>query len=291
MATGVHPQNVTGANYNNAYTDSYKYPEDVGGNTKEYPHYIRFIARKLNSASSTSMAYGEVDLYMPPDALKAQYSQTIGDVDMGTAIQIAEGSKSVDQFKAAGGDAGLGALVASVNVMMDTAKAATSQIVGTALSSSTAKQAIEKSTGAILNPHKAVVYQGPGGFREFSYTFVMVPKNVSEAKVIFNIVKFFKIRMHPGVGSAGINDISSLTLSYPDEFDIKYHVNNREADGSDFTKPLFKIHRCFMESFAADYTTSGLVSFMDDNQPVTTTISMSFKETQLLTKADIDAGY
>ena len=46
-----------------------------------------------------------------------------------------------------------------------------------------------------------------------------------------------------------------------------------------------------MESFSTDYTTSGIVSFMDDAQPVTTTISMSFKETQLLTKADIDAGY
>ena len=36
---------------------------------------------------------------------------------------------------------------------------------------------------------------------------------------------------------------------------------------------------------------AGLVSFMDDDHPLTTTISMSFKETQLLTKADIDEGY
>ena len=46
-----------------------------------------------------------------------------------------------------------------------------------------------------------------------------------------------------------------------------------------------------MESFATDYTTSSLVSFMDDDQPLTTTISMGFKETQLLTKKDIDEGY
>ena len=65
----------------------------------------------------------------------------------------------------------------------------------------------------------------------------------------------------------------------------------RLVDGSDSTKPLFKIHKCFMESFAADYTTSSLVSFLDDAQPLTTTISMGFKETQLLTKKDIDAGY
>ena len=294
--TSTHPQNVTGGNYNTAYADSYKYPEDVGGNSKEYPHYIRFIARKQNSASGTMVSYGEVDLYMPPDALKTSYSQTIGDVDMGTAIQIAEGSQNVDQFKEGlSKDLSLSSvgqtIAGGTNVAMDTAKAATAQLLATAFSQSSAKQAIEKATGAIINPHKAVVYQGPGGFRTFSYTFVMVPKSKKEAESIFNIVKFFKIRMHPGVGSAGINDISSNTLSYPDEFDIKYHVNNSPADGKDFTRPLFKIHRCFMTEFGVDYATSSLVSFLEDDQPVTTTISLSFKETQLLTKKDIDEGY
>ena len=46
-----------------------------------------------------------------------------------------------------------------------------------------------------------------------------------------------------------------------------------------------------MESFSADYTTSGLTSFMEDDQPLTTTITMSFKETQLLTKSDIEQGF
>jgi hypothetical protein len=153
-------------------------------------------------------------------------------------------------------------------------------------------QAVSKATGQILNPHKAVVYQGPGGFRTFSFTFILVPKSADEAKEIFNIVKFFKKRMHPGTGAgAGINNLSSVTLTYPDEFEIQYFVNNKPADGTDPTKPLFKIHKCFMESFAVDYTTSSLVSFLDDAQPLTTTISMGFKETQLLTQKDIDAGY
>ena len=51
--TSTHPQNVTGGNYNTAYAASYKYPENVGGNSKEYPHYIRFIARKQNSGSGS----------------------------------------------------------------------------------------------------------------------------------------------------------------------------------------------------------------------------------------------
>ena len=153
-------------------------------------------------------------------------------------------------------------------------------------------QAVSKATGQVLNPHKAVVYQGPGGFRVFTYTFVMMPKDSFEAEEIFNIVKFFKSRMHPGTGTgAGINSLSSVTLTYPDEFEIKYYVNGKHADGFDFTQPLFNIHNCFMDSFGVDYSTSGLTSFTDDNQPLTTTMTLSFKETQLLTKKDIDEGY
>ena len=303
--TSTHPQNVTGANYNNAYTQSYKYPEDVGGNTKEYPHYIRFIARKLNSASGTLTSIGEVDLYMPPDALKTSYSQGVGDVELGGFIKMAGANMEGVGAKMAAGDVGAaGAAFDAIkgniagadkfNMIKDMGKAlvggAAKQVAGFA--GGTGAQAISRATGQILNPHKAMVYQGPGGFRTFSFTFVLVPKSADEAKEIFNIVKFFKRRMHPGTGTgAGINDISSVTLTYPDEFEIKYYVNNKLVDGSDSTKPLFKIHNCFMESFATDYTTSSLVSFMDDDQPLTTTISMGFKETQLLTKTDIDAGY
>jgi hypothetical protein len=273
------------------------YPVGAGGSGSDFPHYIRFTAKRSGPANDTFSA-GEVVLYMPPDALKTSYSQSIGDVDMGTAIQVAGGSKSTEQMMAGlakkddwfGAGTAWEAIKGSFNVGADTAKAAGALLLASA-AGDVGRQAVEKASGAILNPHKAVVYQGPGGFRTFSYTFVMVPKSKQEAKEIFNIVRFFKLRMHPEVGSGGINEISSVTLTYPDEFEIKYYVNGRSVDGSDATKPLFKIHNCFMETFAVDYTTSSLVSFMDDEQPLTTTMSLSFKETQLITKADIRKGY
>ena len=290
------PDQSTGANYNSGVGDSFVYPVGTGS-SDDYPHYIRFIARRTfnTTSSARGASNGEVVLYMPPDALKTTYSQSIGDTDLGSAIQIAEGSQSMkkmeNNLKETGVFNTLGnAIGGGFNVALDTSLAAAASI-GAAAVGDGARQAIEKSTGQILNPHKAVVYQGPGGFRTFSYTFIMVPKSADEAKVIFNIVKFFKLRMHPGTGAAGINDISSVTLTYPDEFEIKYYVNNKLVDGSDSSTPLFKIKNCFMDTFTADYTTSGLVSFMDDDHPLTTTISMSFKETQLLTKADIDEGY
>ena len=281
--------------------DMFTYPKDTNPGL---PHYIRFIAKRsyTSTQSRRGTPNGEVVLYMPPDALKTSYTQSIGDVEMGGFISLAGQDVAGAGDAMARGDI-TGALSAAVlikgqiagadalNVLKDVGKAA----VGGALKKVGATQggqAISKATGQILNPHKAVVYQGPGGFRTFSFTFQLVPKSADEAKEIFDIVKFFKRRMHPGTGAgSGINNLSSVTLTYPDEFEIKYYVNNKEVDGSDPTKPLFKIKNCFMESFSTDYSTSNLVSFMDDGNPLTTTIAMSFKETELLTKQDIDAGY
>jgi len=289
------------ASNNSGAGDAFTYPKNTNPGL---PHYIRFIAKRsyTSTTSARGTSNGEVVLYMPPDALKTSYSQSIGDVEMGGFIALAGSDMKATGAQMAGGDF-TGAMASALaikgkiagaeklNILADVGKAA----AGGALkrfAGTQGGQAISKATGQILNPHKAVVYQGPGGFRTFSFTFQLVPKSADEAKEIFNIVKFFKKRMHPGTGTgAGINEVSSVTLTYPDEFEIQYFVNNKPADGTDPTKPLFKIHKCFMESFAADYTTSGLVSFLDDDQPLTTTISMSFKETQLLTKADIDAGY
>jgi hypothetical protein len=299
-----HPNNSTGSNYNTGAGDAFTYPKNTNPGL---PHYIRFIAKRsyTSTTSTRGSSNGEVVLYMPPDALKTSYSQGVGDVELGGFIKMAGANMEGVGAKMAAGDVGAaGAAFDAIkgniagadkfNMIKDMGKAlvggAAKQVAGFA--GGTGAQAISRATGQILNPHKAMVYQGPGGFRTFSFTFVLVPKSADEAKEIFNIVKFFKRRMHPGTGTgAGINDISSVTLTYPDEFEIKYYVNNKLVDGSDSTKPLFKIHNCFMESFATDYTTSSLVSFMDDDQPLTTTISMGFKETQLLTKTDIDAGY
>ena len=282
-------------------SDNFTYPKNTNPGL---PHYITFIAKRsyTSTTSTRGTSNGEVVLYMPPDALKTSYSQGIGDVEMGGFIALAGADMAGAGAQMAAGNlagtlAAVGALKGKVegadklNVITDMGKAAAAGLLKK-FAGTQGGQAVSKATGQILNPHKAMVYQGPGGFRTFSYTFVLVPKSADEAKEIWKIVRFFKKRMHPGTGTgAGINDIKSTTLTYPDEFEIQYYVNNSLVDGKDETKPLFKIHKCFMESFATDYTTSSLVSFLDDGNPLTTTISMSFKETQLLTKKDIDEGY
>ena len=62
--------------------------------------------------------------------------------------------------------------------------------------------------------------------------------------------------------------------------------------------PLFRIDRCFLETCTVDYSTDGVPAFFqkDSNDggqayPVTTTLSLAFKETKILTREDIVEGY
>ena len=180
--------------------------------------------------------------------------------------------------------------------------------------------ALQKKAGRIQNPHKAVIYSGPGGFRTFSFNYVMQPQNKDEAKSIASIVHFFKYHMHPGtpthqvtevIGSDDMGNVStatrdaggdintSMSLTYPEEFKITMNVNRRVAKGTQGTSKspqvgqLFKIKNCFLESCAVDYSTSGAPAFIVDGEvaPVTTTLSLSFKETVLMTKNSIKQGF
>ena len=286
----------------------YKYPLTMGSQTdgNDGDHRITFAALKSRFSTDVPESVGMVALYLPPDALKTSYTQTYGDVDMGAAIGIATSGANLEaagQALAGGNIGAAGEAVTKIlgNVtgsgLFDVVKkeAAAAATASFASKAGAVKQAIERASGTILNPHKAVIYNGPGGFRTFSYNFSMTPKSPSEARSINNIVYFFKRHMHPSVGGGGaINSVSSLTLKYPDEFSISYTVNKTRSPDADPSgqEPLFRIKNCFLESFAVDYTTSSLPVFIDDDgEPQTTTISMQFKETELITKEDVDVGY
>ena len=322
-----------------------KYPLDVGDRGSEYPHTIHFSARKRNLSSQnqkSSRPEGDVILFLPADALKTSYSQTFGDSDLGAVgaglsgvtsgqaldavaniertIQSATGGAAGAAFGAAGSalSAATGAF-GGIDISSALAQATVNEAVG-GLSgpAGNARDAILKKAGRIINPHKAVIYQGPGGFRVFNYSFSMSPESKSEAEAISKIVYYFKYHMHPGIPSisdsggpnsgrdpvrtsTGGNINSSVTLSYPEEFTITARVNFNEEVGTEGNKgnattlrPLFKIDKCFLESLSVDYSTSGGPAFIHDQNtttPATTTLTLQFKETVLMTKEKISRGF
>ena len=324
MSYGSVPHPGSGGSYSRGGILSY--PAGVGVNA-EYPHSIEFTARKRNLSSSNqraSTSLGSVVLYLPADALKTSYSQTFGDADLGA---IGAATASIDETAAAGvvnqidktlrnvGAGRTDSAIASLSgALAEFKRGAGGVSVGNALAQATVNEALNRpgvgpikdalfrKAGRIINPHKAVIYQGPGGFRIFNYSFVMSPESQAEAETIAKIVHYFKYYMHPGIPSsdpsrANIN--SSVTLSYPEEFKITARVKNVSDAGttgepmSARVKPLFKIDHCFLESLSVDYSTSGGPVFIVDGitAPATTSLTLQFKETVLMTKEKIREGY
>ena len=318
----------------------YKYPLNVGETGSEFPHSIHFSARrhlKDSPNESASVSEGDVILYLPADALKTSYSQSFNDTDLGAAGMAGIGAedaaglvRSITNTVTSGANLDLGDAFSEVGGVVSTAinaignanlKAAIAQsAVNEGFRNlqgplGTARDAILRKAGRIINPHKAVIYQGPGGFRVFNFSFSMSPENISEARVIAKIVHYFKYYMHPGVPSTsyqsgpggptavrrstGGNINSSITLSYPEEFKITARVKNvtdpgtTGTPGSESVKPLFKIDNCFLESLSVDYSTSGGPAFIVDGitAPATTSLTLQFKETVLMTKEKIEEGY
>tara|TARA_B100000287_G_C20564970_1_gene754086 strand:- start:290 stop:1207 length:918 start_codon:yes stop_codon:yes gene_type:complete len=300
-----------------------KYPSDLDSNNL-YKHRIQF-KNKVHQNQSNQSRYGEksVHLYMPADALKTSYSQTFADTDLGAFGNLARNfsQDKIDQVATAATSGNVDRMMSTLaNIGLDKSnqravtqalvKGAVKQVIGGETGAGTVA-ALTGKVGAIINPFKAVMYTGPGGFRTFSFTFIMQPENKNEADTIKEIVRFFKYNMHPGLSNLEWDAVkashhrdakdarsetgkitTSAYLTYPDTFEIKLQPQGKEQTTNSTKNSLFKIKPCFLESFNVDYSTSGGPAFFDnDGSPATTTIAMQFKETELMTRQSIDQGY
>ena len=78
-------------------------------------------------------------------------------------------------------------------------------------------------------------------------------------------------------------------LTLPSTFDIHYmyqHSKEYAAENNFYSK----IARCVLESVTVENTPEGVKSFAS-GAPTAQTMTLKFKETELLTKGKINAGY
>ena len=329
----------------------FKYPLTLGSNNEEEGnhHIITFVALKYNENRGKDSLGDEVNLYITGDALKSTYGQTYADVGLGAVGGFLMQSKGTEEvYKAIEGAVGsaagfdLGGIIKNISGV-GANEDMSGKMAGGTLKSALVKgqmqtirkgvagafpgamEALDAKRGAVMNPHKALVYQGPGGFRTFTFTYKFSPASLKEAKSVANIVYFFKYHMHPSMDQNASNVgktkyttshgsrqhgrqaamFKSINLKYPDEFLLEIRPRSKpqkdklgEPKQDMQTNPLFRIDRCFLETCVVDYSTDGVPAFFqkdsedgDQAYPVTTTLSLAFKETKILTREDIVEGY
>ena len=146
------------------------------------------------------------------------------------------------------------------------------------------KAAAEMRSGVVLSDRMELAFQGIDK-RTFQYEFKMNPKSEEEAIEIRNIIRAFKFNMLPEFEGS---DSHGRALVVPNTFDIEYHWNGAE------NQFLHKISTCVLESMNVSYggdkykTHAGTA---EGAPPIDTTLSLTFKELDLITRQKAKEGF
>ena len=145
------------------------------------------------------------------------------------------------------------------------------------------REAIEIGRAEVIADRMQLAFKGVDR-RSFQYTFKMTPRNAREADEIKKIVAAFKFNMMPEY-KEGKRD----TLNYPATFDIEYHYKGKRNDY------LNRVSECFLENVQVQYGGDRYKTFDPHNSegapPVETSVTLAFKEIEILHREKIKDGF
>jgi hypothetical protein len=139
------------------------------------------------------------------------------------------------------------------------------------------KTALSASSKTALNPFKETIFESVD-FRTFAFKYKFLPKSKQESEAVRNIVKLFKYHMHPDISK------NKLFFIYPSEFQITYYFQSTENNY------FHKFAPCALASMEVSYGGEQFSSF-DDGNPTEVNMTLTFQETEILTKSLVDQGY
>ena len=228
----------------------------------------------------TSKLVKTIALYFPP-SVQQSYNLSYNDQEIGKAAafgaEVIQGfidkGFNIDSFKGAADPAfaGIKAIVNDMGIKaLDNVAPGSSALI-----------AINR--GKVLAPRMELMFEGIGK-RSFTYSFTFTPSSETEANMVFDIIKTF--RFH---AASEYTDSLGFELAIPDQFEIEYYTKSSTPNGY-----LHKIGTCVLES--VDVTYGGEKMTWHETSPkgaapTKTTMVLSFKELQVITKDQIEEGF
>ena len=146
-----------------------------------------------------------------------------------------------------------------------------------------AVQGFNRLFGQANNPYLEVLFDSMA-LRTFTYNFTFAPRNQAETDEAQRIIQVFRFHMAPEVQGG-----QSRFLTLPSEFDIHYMYQSKSGIASE-NDYYNKIGTCVLQNCDVNYTPGAVKSFKD-GAPTKITMSLTFKETDALTKDRIAEGY
>lgn len=235
---------------------------------------LKYEPKKINGfgfgerSGSSGRTIGTVTLPIP-GGLSDSNACNWGDDSMGP-LKLAAASFALEALTP-DGSTQLGGVIGDLKSQLVTNNTEMKQLIQAKASAaaigSDANSLFSRTQGMILNPNLELLFQAPT-LRPFTFQFKMSPRSADEAKVITQIIRFFKQGMAP------IREESRLFLKTPHTFRIKYVQLGSQEE----SKFLNKFKECALLSCSIQYTPEGNYAPYEDGAMSSYQMSLQFKE-------------
>lgn len=237
--------------------------DSVEGLKKQFNSVKDFFSgdaqKTLNFKPKKKRKVSTVSLYIP-DTLNFQYNAGYGNLslqDVANEVAVKASGSGVPILNTLGKMGSLGLSVAQSNA---------------------AKLALS-TQGLAINPQQQLLFDGID-FRTYQMAFTFTPYTRQEAEAVRQIVKLFRYHAAPQITTTG----AGMFFVPPSTFDLDFLFNGQRNNN------ITKVTESVIESIDVNYAPNGWAAY-DNGAPVQTTLTMNFKEIELVDKDKINAGY
>jgi hypothetical protein len=137
-----------------------------------------------------------------------------------------------------------------------------------------------KGTGYALNPNQQVLFDGID-FRTYQLAFTFTPYSKQEAETVAQIIKMFKVHAAPRLleGAGG-----GMFFIPPSTFTPTFRFRGQ------INKKISQVTESVITNINVDYAPQGF-SAHTDGAPVQTTLTIDFRELELITSQKVEQGF
>jgi hypothetical protein len=141
------------------------------------------------------------------------------------------------------------------------------------------------SSGVAFNPYKQLMYDSPE-FRNFSFSWILSPKNASESKAIHEIILQLKKSMHPK--TMGTSPEDTMIWLSPDFIDFSFILEGDSGEQKNVWLPVLK--RSAIKDLSVNYETKfhGGSAGNEAGAPAAISMTLDLLETTILTQRDFE---
>jgi hypothetical protein len=240
-------------------------------------------AVKKTFSSSRKRLKKAIALYMPKD-LNFSHNAAYNDYNLPPLVGAVMDDLFAGQYKEAGVTAGKAMVQNSMGAAVTTVGGIASAITRDSSISNASQdmsRVLRNMSGLAFNNRREQMFEEIG-FREYQFTYVMIPRNQPEADNIANIVKEFKYHMHPSLPTDG----NKSFLVLPAEVDIEFRYKDKENEN------ISKIATCVITNFSVNYTPLGqFIAYDGTGIPQATVITLTLKETEPMVADMVERGF